>query len=176
MKRASLLLFLLLTACQRDASSAPAESSLAPSSSGLERAAIETGVIADVHKLSPVGLYQRRHEAGRDILCVAPDRSGHLRFGLEAVFGEKEGCRGQGMARNAGDKLILSFQGNGKCIIVAQYDGDQIMLPGVVDVNCAALCEGKGSVEGVSFPRIASMARAALDARDRAGAALCSGN
>ncbi|MGC4250979.1 MAG: hypothetical protein QM605_05765 [Sphingobium sp.] len=176
MKRASLLLSLLLIACQRDAAPAPAEGGLAPSASGLERAAIETGVIADVRKVPPVGLYQRTHEAGRDILCVAPDRSGHLRFGLEAVFGRQESCRGQGMARNAGDKLILSFQGGDKCLIVAQYDGDQIMLPGVVDVSCASLCEGKGSLEGVSFPRIASMARAALDARDRAGAALCGGD
>lgn len=174
MKRSSIFLCLLLMACQRNAPSAP-EDRLPPSSSGLERAAIETGVIADVRKVPPVGLYQRTHEAGRDILCIAPDRSGQLRFGLEAVFGQDEHCHGQGVARSAGDKLILSFGGRDQCIIVAQYDGDRVMLPGVVDVNCAALCKGKGSLEGVGFPRVAHMARAALGARDGEGKALCRG-
>lgn len=175
MRRASLaLLFLLLNACQRS----PVGQDVAPAPTGgaasrLERAAIESGAIADPAKVSPVGLFQRSHEAGRDALCVVPGRDGALRFGLEAVFGEEPACRGQGAARRAGDKLILSFKGGDRCIIVAQYDGDQVALPGVVDLACADLCEGRGSLEGVSFPRIASDAAAALRARDRSGDPLC---
>ncbi len=89
MRRASLaLLCLLLNACQRspvgqDAASAPTGGA----ASRLERAAIESGAIADPAKVSPVGLFQRSHEAGRDALCVVPGPDGALRFGLEAVFG-----------------------------------------------------------------------------------------
>ncbi|TKV40944.1 hypothetical protein A0U87_22855, partial [Sphingobium sp. MP9-4] len=141
--------------------------------SGLERAAIATGAIADASRIAPVGLFQRRHEAGRDSLCVLPAKSGDYRFGLEAIFGTEQSCHGAGTARRAGDKLILSFSGGRKCIIVAQYDGDQVALPGVVDMACDRLCDGRGNLEGVTFPRIANDAGAALRARDREDEPLC---
>ncbi|WP_298395934.1 hypothetical protein [Sphingobium sp.] len=174
MRRISSAFLILLAACQRmPAGEIAAPDGGAASASGLERAAIESGAIADASKISPVGLYQHSHEAGRDALCVIPGKNGQYRFGLEAVFGEEPNCRGHGAARRAGDKLILSFKGGDRCIIVAQYDGDQISLPGVVDMACADLCEGRGSLEGVSFPRIASDAATALRARDRGNAPLC---
>jgi hypothetical protein len=174
MRRTSLALLFLVAACER--SHAPSSTSAVGATSseaGLERAAIESGVIADPARTSPVGLYQRTHEAGRDALCIIPGRSGDFRFGAEAFFGEEQSCRGRGTARRAGDKLILSFSGDGKCIIVTQYDGDQVTLPGVVDMKCADLCEGRGSLEGVGFPRLTSDAASALRARDRRGAPLC---
>ncbi|MBB6190251.1 hypothetical protein FHS51_000454 [Sphingobium wenxiniae] len=174
MRRTSLILLLLLAACQRTGGPDQAEDRTnVPSASGLERAAIASGVIADAGKISPVGLFQRSHEAGRDLLCIAPVRDGTLRFGLEAIFGAEQHCHGQGSARRAGDKLILRFDAADQCIIVAQYDGDQVALPGVVDMKCADLCDGRGSLEGVSFPRIAGQAGPALAARDRAGEPLC---
>ncbi|NWK95222.1 hypothetical protein DM806_06000 [Sphingobium lactosutens] len=174
MRRTSVALLALLAACQQP----PERSVAAPDSggasvSGLERAAIASGAIADASKISPVGLFQRSHEAGRDALCVIPGKDGQYRFGLEAVFGEEPNCRGHGSARRAGDKLILSFKGGDRCIIVAQYDGDQVALPGVVDMACADLCEGRGSLEGVTFPRIANDAASALRARDRGNDPLC---
>ncbi|WP_088185289.1 hypothetical protein [Sphingobium sp. Z007] len=176
MPRASLALLLLLAACQRAPTAADAASEPGgASASGLERAAIETGAITDTGKTSPVGLYQRSHEAGRDLLCVMPAKDAAFRFGLQANFGEDQSCRGQGTARRAGDKLILSFKGGDRCIMVAQYDGDQVALPGVVDMACADLCEGRGTLEGVSFPRIASDAATALRARDSDDKALCEG-
>ncbi len=120
-----------------------------------------------------MGLYQRSHEAGRDTLCIVPASKGRMRFGLEAQFGEGQACHGEGHARRTGDKLILSFSGGDRCIVVAQYDGDQIALPGVVDLKCAGLCEGRGSLEGVSFPRLSSDAAAALRVQDSDGSSLC---
>ena len=172
MRRISIAMLLLATACRgSDApSSAIGEgSSLAP---GLERAAIDSGVIADAARLSPIGLYQRTHEAGRDALCLIPDKLGDFRFGTRLSFGEDQSCRGEGKARQAGDKLILHFAGSG-CIIVARYDGDQLTFPGVVDVKCADLCEGRGSMEGVTLPRITNDAASALRAQDADGRALC---
>ena len=169
----SLAFLPLLAACQGDGGRSAASSGNTASAAGLERAAIESGVIADTFRLSPVGLFGRRHEAGSDSLCIIPGRSGDFRFGTEAVFGEDQYCHGQGSARRAGDKLILSFGRAGRCIIVAQYDGDQIAFPGVLDMKCADLCEGRGSLEGVSFPRMAGDAASALRASDRDGEALC---
>jgi hypothetical protein len=157
----ALLPLLLLAACQQGAG--PAASGGA-SGSGLERAAIESGVVTDISGVSPVGLYSRRHEAGADSLCVMPGKDGGFRFGAQAMFGADERCTGKGTAKRAGDKLILSFSGRDRCIIVAQYEGDRVALPGVVDMKCNDLCEGRGSFEGVSFPRVAS--EASVAARD----------
>ncbi|MBH1999566.1 MAG: hypothetical protein I8H96_10550 [Sphingomonadaceae bacterium] len=173
MRRISLALLMILAACQRTPAADQPVASGAPSPSGLERAAIESGVIADATRISPVGLFQRSHEAGRDALCVIPGKDGAFRFGLEANFGEDLSCRGRGSARRTGDKLILRFSGGDRCIVVAQYDGDQIALPGVVDLACSDLCDGRGTLEGVSFPRIAGDAPSALRARNSAGEALC---
>ncbi|MGE4322122.1 MAG: hypothetical protein AB7E60_03750 [Sphingobium sp.] len=176
MRASNLAALLLLAGCQRaeapQAQSVP-EVEATSSGTGLERAAIETGVIADASRVSPVGLYQRRHESGRDLLCIAPDAQGELRFGMEAVFGPEEACRGRGIVRRAGDKLILRFSGRPRCLIVAHYDGDQLAIPGVVDTDCSRLCDRRGSFEGVSFPRIAGEASAALRAQSRNGDRLC---
>lgn len=169
----SLAVLLLLTGCQGDGGRSAAQSGEMSSAAGLERAAIESGVIADAAKLSPVGLFQRSHEAGRDNLCIIPGRAGDFRFGAEAVFGKEQRCRGQGIAKQAGDKLILRFNDAGRCIVVAQYDGDQLSLPGVLDMKCADLCDGRGSLEGVAFPRVGNDAASALRAQDRDREPLC---
>ena len=174
MRLSGLALCLMLAACQPAAVSndMAAEAGGLPAS-GLERAAIESGVITDAAKISPVGLFQRRHEAGRDALCIVPAANGTLRFGLEANFGEQLACRGNGTVRRAGEKLILRFAGGDRCIIVAQYDGDLVAMPGVVDMACGRLCDGRGTLEGVSFPRIAGDAATALRARGPGGKPLC---
>lgn len=174
MRLISLAALLLLAACQRGGAPASVpQGDSGSTGSGLERAAIETGVITDAARVPAIGLYQRNHEAGRDALCVIPASNGDYRFGMEAVFGEEQSCRGRGGARRAGDKLILSFSGSDRCIVVAQYDGDQLSLPGVLDMKCADLCEGRGSMEGVSFPRLSGDAASALRARDSHGNPLC---
>lgn len=175
MRIARLAFIFLLSGCQGGDDPASPDKAQPPAS-GLERAAIATGVILDADRLSPVGLYQRRHETGRDALCIIPSASGDYRFGAEAMFGEGEGCRGQGTARRAGDKLVLSFDSASQCIAVAQYEGDRIVFPGVLDLKCAKLCDDRGSFEGVGYPRSASDAAAALRATDRHGEPLCPAN
>lgn len=167
---------LFLAACQQSATrTGPVVRSDEERSppSALERAARDTGLVADTARVPPTGLYQQRHEAGRNLLCVRAGKDGRYRFGAEAAFGTDEVCHGTGAARRAGDKLILRFTGRSQCTIVAQYDGDRVMMPGVVDVNCARLCAGGASFEGVALPRIASDDQAAAGARDRDGGALC---
>jgi len=148
----------------------------------LERAAITAGLVGDVQGLSPVGLYRQRHEAGRDSLCILPsgseedqakaDADAPLRFGLEASFGENIDCRGRGTLRTAGDKLILNFD-RSACLIVAHYEGDRVVLPGTLDAKCRKLCSERGSLEGVSFPRVSREASIAAAAEGSGGGKLC---
>jgi len=175
MRRASLSLLLLLTGCHRSDASrnvGGANDTVVPTSA-LERAALNAGVITDSAKVSVPGLYQRRHEAGVDTLCVAPGNDRRHDFGMEAIFGTEQYCRGEGTARRAGDKLILHFSGRSQCIIVAQYDGDRVALPGVVDVKCADLCSGRGSLEGVTFPRLPFGVESKQQMADRDGGPIC---
>lgn len=139
----------------------------------LERAAIDAGVVADVSKISPIGLYRHRHEAGRDSLCILPgEQEGSMRFGLEAMFGENTECHGHGTLRRTGDKLILNFA-RSACLIVARFEGDRIALPGALDVECSRLCSNRGTLEGVAFPRVSANASVAADARSEKGKPLC---
>lgn len=186
-RRAWLLLAGLATACGPQgqkaadgganaarAGNAAADTALARNP--LEQAAIRAGVVADVHQLSPVGLYRLRHEAGRDSLCIVPSKKGadgdRLRFGLEASFGENVECHGQGMVRASGDKLILNFD-RSSCLVIARYEGDRIALPGALDKECRKLCSERGSLEGTAFPRVSREASVAAAAVGRDGASLC---
>jgi len=168
----------LIASCGDPAPSSPgpadgaAVNGMTPAAAALERAAMDAGVVTDISKISPVGLYRHRHEAGRDSLCILPGEEGRLRFGLEAVFGENIECHGQGTARRSGDKLILNFA-RSACLIVARYEGDRISLPGALDVECSRLCSERGTLEGVFFPRVSANASVAGDARSAKGQPLC---
>lgn len=163
----------LTAACgTNESSDTQAGPSSAPAGSALEQAALDAGVVANVEALSPVGLYRKRHEAGRDSLCIVNGKDGKLDFALEAVFGENMECHGQGTLRISGDKLILNFA-RSACLVVASYEGDRVALPGALDVECNALCTQRGSLEGVSFPRVSREENVARAAQTNKGGVLC---
>lgn len=184
----------LVTACGSREQGAPehveqgaqenvADGAAASHENPLERAAIAAGLVTDIRGASVVGLYRQRHESGRDSLCILPsaqeekgkaagDGDSPLRFGLEASFGENVECHGEGTVRPSGDKLVLSFA-RSRCIVVAHYDGDRIDLPGALDTECRKFCSERGSLEGVSFPRVSRDASVAAAAEAKAGGRLC---
>lgn len=170
---AALLLALPLGGCGGSGGGAGADHAAETPASALEQAAIRAGVIADAGRISPIGLYRRRHEAGLDSLCILPGAGKDMRFGLDATFGEHIRCSGHGTARQSGDKLILNFA-RSACLVVARYDGDRVALPGSLDVDCESLCSERGSLEGVAFPRVSREAVVAGAARDSENAPLCS--
>jgi len=173
MRRAlAFLLLVALSGCQPAGPSAEADNTALAPASSLEQAAIDTGVIADASKLTPVGLYRNSHEAGRDRLCILPGEKGHFRFGMQAVVGEETVCTGRGTARLVGDRLILNFA-RSACLIVASYEGDRVVLPGALDVTCSDLCTGRGTLEGVAFPRITQDETSARAERTNEGEPLC---
>lgn len=165
------LLCCVVSACGQD--SPQEEKNAAPAASRLEQAALDSGVVADVNAMSPVGLYRKRHEAGRDSLCITADEDGKQHFALEAVFGQNARCRGKGTVRSSGDKLVMNF-GRSACLIVASYEGDTIAMPGALDVECAKLCSERASLEGVSFPRVSRDPGVARAAKRSDGKPLCS--
>jgi hypothetical protein len=169
----ALLLALGLAACGKHAAPAANESEAPPpAAAALEQAAVEAGVISDTRPL-PVGLYRSRHEAGQDSLCIVRDTGAdRMRFGLEAAFGEHSECHGTGSLRRSGDRLILNFD-RSACIIVAGYEGDRVSLPGALDEECDRLCSERGSLEGVSFPRVSRDEGVAHDAHSKGGKPLC---
>ena len=125
--------------------------------SELDALALESGALPDRARIDPAGRYGRNYEGGRDRLCLVPDGNarGRYLFGAETRIGQDEYCRGRGHAKLSADKLLLRFEDRGKdCLIIARYDGDQIVMPGALDVSCAQLCSSRGSFAGVSFPRV----------------------
>lgn len=165
------LLFCFLAGCGDRTPDDSSRGSPKPASA-LEQAALDAGVVVDASSVSPVGLYRKRHESGRDSLCVVPAKDGKLGFGLEAMYGRSIRCTGSGTLRSSGDKLIMNFA-RSACIIVAEYDGERIALPGAVDRECEKLCNARASLEGVSFPRVSRSAAVARDARDSEKEVLC---
>ena len=142
----------------------------------LDALALETGALPDSMEIDPAGRYGRRYEGGSDSFCLIPDGTarGRYRFGAETRIGSDEYCRGGGQARLSADKLLLRFEGAGsQCTIVARYEGDKIVMPGGLDLQCAALCTSRGSFSGVAFPRLDRDAAAARGMRDAKRQQLC---
>ena len=145
-------LLLLLTSCGQE----PARRD-APATGGasLEQAALKAGAIHNGSTVDPAGLFQVDHDGGADSLCLRHASEG-FRFDLKVAFGDRQSCTGRGMAKRAGETLVLDFSRRGTiggCTVVAEYDGDRIVFPGVVDRGCDKLCTGRGSLEGVGFVR-----------------------
>jgi len=169
----------VLAGCGSDpggGAAAQADPPATPTARELDALALETGALPERDGTDPAGRYGRRYEGGSDRLCLVPDEAGgaDYRFGAETRIGQEEMCRGTGSARRAGDKLLLRFDGAGKnCLIVARYEGDKIVLPGSLDLNCTVLCSSRGSLAGVSFPRLDHDGAAARAMEDGGGRPLC---
>ena len=57
----------------------------------LEVAARQRGVVHP-EAASPVGVFERAHDLGRDAMCVVPDGAGKWRFAVTAAFGPGLSC------------------------------------------------------------------------------------
>lgn len=167
--RASFSILLLLAACG-DTQSGTNPVDEAPD---LERAAIESGAIADMTGFDPKGLYQRRHEGGIDTICLVSDGPKEYNFGAAAYSGGNSLCAGRGRAKLAGNLLIMRFSKPSRCIIIAQYEGDRLAMPGVVDLECDKLCAERASFAGVAVPRVSTSETAAQSVRSIDGKPLC---
>lgn len=167
----------LLMSCGQDAAAPPeAPVTLDENASvgdRLDALAAAEGVIPDGGDRSPEGGYGRTYAGGRDRLCLVEDGAGGYRFAVEVRIGQDQGCRGEGEAQlDGGGQLSLTFDGTG-CRIDARYEGDRLVFPGRVDESCARLCSRRGSLAGVTFPRIGDGRAMASSMTDSGDEVLC---
>src|SRR5690606_19061793 len=110
MRRASAGLLLLLAACGRPVPEAKAIDESNP----LEVAARERGVVRP-EAADLVGVFERRHDIGRDAMCVVPDGAGRWRFALTASYGPGLSCEARGRVVRDGQGWRLDFDGAAGC-------------------------------------------------------------
>lgn len=118
----------------------------------LEAAARERGIV-HANTAGPQGVFERRHELGRDSLCVVAQPGGDYRFALTAAYGPGLVCQGEGtLIDNDGD-WTLRFAGDSGCSFTAREENDELRIPGTLPAACANLCPSRASISGLRLPR-----------------------
>src|SRR3990167_1977254 len=137
----------------------------------LEAAARERGVVRS-EAATPVGVFERTHDLGRDAMCVVPDGAGRWRFAVTAAFVASLSCTATGtMTRddNGGCGVRCAGADGGEAIW--REEDDELRLPGRLPPQCERLCPNRASLSGLRLPRASWSARDAGDLRmaDRQG-------
>lgn len=171
MRRASTALIyasLLLAGCDRPA---PDESANGVDANNpLEVAARQRGVVRP-ETASPVGVFERSHDLGRDAMCVVPDGAGRWRFAVTAAYGPSLSCFASGTMVTEGRGWRMRFDGADGCEALVHEEEDELRLPGSLPAQCARLCPNHASLSGLRLPRASWSASDAGDLRiaDRRG-------
>ncbi|HMO74256.1 MAG TPA: hypothetical protein PKD99_09890 [Sphingopyxis sp.] len=148
MRRFSFGLLLLLAACDRPA---PGEEAI-DAGNPLEIAARERGIVRP-EAADLTGAFERRHDLGRDAMCVVPDGKSTWRFALTASFGDGLSCEARGHATRDGGGWRFDFAGVEGCSVLAGEQEDELRLPGDLPPQCDSLCPGRASLSGLRLPR-----------------------
>ena len=119
----------------------------------LEVAARQRGVVHP-EAASPVGVFERAHDLGRDAMCVVPDGAGKWRFVVTAAFGPGLSCATSGTMVREGGGWRMRFAGADGCEAFVHEEEDELRLPGSLPQQCRRLCPGRASLAGLSLPRV----------------------
>lgn len=130
----------------------------------LETAARERGIV-QASLAPPTGVFERRHDLGRDALCVAPVAGDQYRFALTASYGPGLVCQGQGTLTDSGGEWTFRFAGGSGCTFTAREEADELRIPGVLPDDCVKLCPNRASISGLRLPRASWDATDAVRAR-----------
>lgn len=167
MHKLACALLLLLAACGRPA---PDAADGVDSGNPLEVAARERGIVRP-EATELTGVFERRHDLGRDAMCVVPDGDGRWRFALTASYGPGLSCAARGTVVRDGERWRLDFAGVEGCSALVHEDEDELQLPGSLPPQCDSLCPARASLSGLRLPR-ASWAEGdakRLQMRDKGG-------
>lgn len=159
---------LFFSGCERHAPDRSAQG--IDADSPLEIAARERGVVSP-DATTPVGVFERSHDLGRDAMCVVPDGAGQWRFAVTAAFGTTLSCAASGTMVREGDGWRMRFAGAQGCDALVQEVEDELRLPGRLPPQCAKLCPARVSLSGLRLPRASWSEGDArgLQIRDRQG-------
>ena len=175
MKQGSLLLCLLMLAgCERVDSESDQEPAQ-QSSSSLERAAIDAGVIPDISKVTLSGAFERRSDLGTDRFCAVGNDQNGYQVGMIAVFGPESKCEGLGEAVRNGENVRITLTSKQQCSFTASFDGVELQLPGSLPESCESYCTPRALFDGVSFYLIGEGDAVARSTRGRDIDNLCPG-
>lgn len=139
-----------------------------PTPSTLEAAAIEAGIISDPASADPTGLYAR----DRDKICIVPSAAA-FRVGIYADYGNDYFCSGSGEASRSGEALHIDLTSAPGCRFDANFDGDRVVIPGVLPDECQKACSRRASLAGLTVERLSDSAAEAAALRDGRGKMLC---
>ena len=132
----------------------------------LETAARGAGLVSAGEGASLVGSWGR----DTDRLCVVPASGGEYRVGAVVDYGEGQTCAAAGTASRSGGKLDIRF---GACRFAARIDGDRIVFPAELPIECEGVCAGRASLAAVTVDRISASAAEASTLRLGSGKPLC---
>jgi len=121
-------------------------------SNPLEAAARDRGMV-QADRAAPTGVFERRHDMGRDALCVVPQDGDDYRFALTAAFGTGLVCQSSGILHDADGVWTLRFAGTDGCEVIVREENDALRLPGSIPAACARLCPNRASISGLRLPR-----------------------
>ncbi len=153
MRRASAALALaalVVGGCDRPAPDGAGKG--ADASNPLEVTARQRGVVRS-EAATPVGVFERTHDLGRDAMCVVPDGAGKWRFAVTAAFGPTLSCTATGTMVREGDGWRMRFAGVDGCDALVHEEEDELRLPGSLPPPCAKLCPDRASLSGLRLPR-----------------------
>lgn len=167
MKRAALVLVVLLAGCHRQAA-APAPQASAPAA-GLEAAAIQAGVIPDPKSTEITGLYAR----DTDRVCIVPTATAY-RIGVFVDYGDQH-CGGAGVVTRVGETLHVELGEMPGCSFDARFEGDRIVFPGRIPDECQQICERRASIAALDVGKLSESVSEASTLRDAKGRLLCAG-
>ena len=171
MRRAKLALalgILLFSGCERPAPDRSGQE--IDADSPLEIAARERRVV-NPDAETPVGVFERSHDLGRDAMCVVPDGPGQWRFAVTAAFGTTLSCSASGTMAREGEGWRMRFAGAEDCDVLVREEEEELRLPGSLPPQCKKLCPARVSLSGLRLPRASWSVDDArgLQIRDRQG-------
>lgn len=154
MRRASIILALavvLLAGCERHATDKSGQGGV-DAANPLEVAARQRGVVHP-EAATPVGVFERTHDLGRDAMCVVPDGASRWRFAVTAAYGPGLSCSATGTMVRDGGGWRMRFAGAEGCEALVHEEEDELRLPGILPPQCDRLCPSRASLSGLRLPR-----------------------
>ena len=147
MRKGAVAILFLLAACGRSEPDTDVDAG-----NPLEMAARERGIVR-AEASEPTGVFERRHELGRDAMCVVPDGEEKWRFAMTASYGPGLSCETRGTITRDGANWRLDFAGVEGCSATVHEEEDELRLPGSLPSQCDSLCPSRASLSGLRLPR-----------------------
>ena len=147
------ILVLLAAGCVKQTNKNAQLASVGEEAAGLalDKKAVAAGILPDSQNLVFGGRYETRSDLGTDKFCSVKSGAKQFDIGVLAVFGPESKCEARGRASIDGEKVKITFSGDGNCRFDASFDGVELRFPGVMEKGCETYCTPRASFSGTSY-------------------------